>query len=418
MNRRFNAMDNAKTWSRGKFSQYLQNEMKLDITTSTLRKHEMEDGLLFPEVLEKNNTSRSYTENNIPEVLKIYVLNENLGIKLKDIRRIEGIDIKRIRHTKKGTPKPVYARNKQMDPEHLLELLDKPELRLPVDRPIVFDKIVFEINEYRSKYKEEWYSNMDWHALYSLCKANREMKEPLKLANFEQMIDVESIISKIDIRKLIDETIEQLKDEFYYDAAEAIEELYDLDAYDEDTADPDIIEAFEQELEERVAQYEEETVLEKMEQFVDEEVAQVIQELSSARIHNDVHYIFPELKEAIHEKLNMKYRDLRRNNVKVFQEAYETEQRILNPIDMQLIAVLFYGDYSFYKIDEHPLYLKFLDKHYMSIKACSKHLVEKYSEHMGRLPMLPLIPGEVKTVLEEVRTNFPTIPIYYEVINI
>ncbi|MBA9087279.1 DNA-binding transcriptional MerR regulator [Fontibacillus solani] len=412
-------MDNSKTWSRSKFSKYLQNEMKLNITTSTLRKYEMEDGLLFPEVLEKNNTSRSYSEKDIPEVLKINVLNENLGIKLKDIRRIEGIDIKRIRHTKRGTPKPVYERNKQMDPEHLLELLHKPELRLPVDRSIVFDKIVFEINECRSRYIEEWYSHMDWHALYNLCKANQEMKEPLKLANFEQLIDVESIISKLDIRKLIDETSEELKDELYYDAAEEIEELYDLDEYDEDTADPDIIEAFEQELEERVMQYEEETVLEKMEQFVDEEVVKVIQELSSNHIHDDVHYIFPELKEAISEKLNMNYRDIRKNNVKVFQEAYETQQLILNPVDMQLIAVLFYGDFSFYMIAEHPLYIEFIDKHYRSIKACSKHLVETYVEQMGsRLPMLPLIPGGVNTILEEVRANFPTIPIYYETINI
>lgn len=410
--------DNSKTWSRGKFSRYLQNEMELDITTSTLRKYEMEDGLLFPEVLDKNNTSRCYTEKNIPEVLRIYVLNKILGIQLKDIRRIEGIYERGTRYTKNGTAKTVYALDKQSDPEHLLELLDKPELRLPVDRPTLFDKIVFEMNEYRSKYREEWYSHLDWHALYNLCKANSEIKEPLKLANFEEMIDIESIISKIDICKLIEDTSEELRDDFYYDAAEAIEELYALDEYDEDTANRDIIEAFEQELKERVAQYEEETVLAKLEQLVDGEVAQVIQELSRTRIHDDVHYVFPELKDAISEKLNMKYRDIRKNHVKVLQEAYEIQQGSLNPEDMQLIAVLFYGDFLFYMIAEHPLYMEFIDNHYRSIKACSKHLVEKYSEQIGGpLAMLPWIPGGVNTILEEVRANFPTIPIYCEAMN-
>ena len=61
-------MDNSKTWSRSKFSEYLQNTMKLDIATSTLRKYEMDDGLLFPEVLKKNNTSRSYSEKDIPDL--------------------------------------------------------------------------------------------------------------------------------------------------------------------------------------------------------------------------------------------------------------------------------------------------------------------------------------------------------------
>jgi DNA-binding transcriptional MerR regulator len=410
-------MSDASKWSRREFSKYLQNIWRLDIKISTLETHERE-GLLFPE--ESKNNYKHYFEKDILEVFKIYILNKNLGIKHGDIRRIEGIDEKRKRETRSGNLKPVYVRNKNMEPEHLLKLLDQPELRLPNHRPIIFEKIVVEINEYRRKYGEkEWYSKIDWHDLYKKCETNLEIKEPLKPANFEQI--VESIINKIEIRELIDEVIEELKDEFYYDVAQEIEERYELEEeYDEETADSDIIEAFEQELDEWIEQYEEEAVLEKMEKFVDEEVARVIQELLCTKIHDDVHYIFPELKEAVSQNLNKKYLAIRDTYADVLREVYEAQQQILKPIDMQLISILFTGDPGLYYIITHngnQLISEFIEKHYTSIKACSKYLTGKYSEHMNGSPTLFCIPGGVKTVLEEVETEFPTIPIYYKILN-
>lgn len=413
-------MSRINKWLPGEFEKYLKEEWKLDIKKSTLEKHEIE-GLLYPK--REQNNYRYYFEKDILEVIKINVMNKYLGIKLKDVRHIEGIREIGIRKTrdrddgKGGNLKPRYAKKTDLDPNHFYDLLHLPEqsdLILEVENRHIKEMLVNELVKYRNNHKEDWYGKVDWYALYQRCKTFVPKSQfSLNPQKVDQI--VQTIIAKIDIKELIDEVNEQLRDEFYDSAVMEIEERYDLEEFDEDTSDPEIIDEFYQELQEWIDQYEEETVLVKMERFVDEEVAKVIEELSDKKIDNEVHDMFPELKEAIKNRLYLEYQEKRQQHLSGLSEIYETDRLVLNPIDMELLSIVFFGQCSFILYfsvitNEVEWYPQYVEDNYANIKRCSKVLLEKYGKYMkDGFETLYLIPGGEKTVLEEAARYIPII---------
>jgi|GEM_PF-7082427 hypothetical protein len=372
-------------WQKKEFIAHLKSKYQLKITGPALDKYESTSGLQ-PNRLDNNY--RVYSEKDVESMLKIRVMNYFLGIRHKDIRRIEGI------HSRQHSSRAAKA-----DSEYLYMLLCNPQLRLLTQEVGDFPKmlqlnkqLVEELLKHRENHPDNWYQTLDWYELYNHYK-DFSPKE-ITSVDFAKIDDIVfQLIAKLDIDQIIEEVNEQLEDEFYYTAQDEIMERHDLDEFDEEQCSQEIVEEFYEELFYWVEQYEEETVLEKMESVLDDHLNAV----------KGTFELFPLMRDELESQFLAGIREKRESHISKLQERYEEKYKVFRPEDMELLSIVFSGEirslsYDILGIDA---VLTYLDANYSALKKCMRELTVQYKDHMNHgVFSLYDIPDYVNTVLE------------------
>lgn len=386
------------TFKSSEFVNILKQEYGLhDVEKSALRYYE-DEGLLYPERNEHGH--RIYHERDIVEVIKIKLLTDFIGISIKNMRKILGS----------------AQMGEKCNPEFLWELLINPQLRKfdgdygsLSQKEKLSDMLVEQFASMRNKYPDEWYEQVDWQAMYEQSKSFIPQDE--RIANQIKMDQfIQEIKAKINIAQLLEEVAEQIKEDAYESAVDIIMDEYELDDFDENHAEPHLLQAFNEEIAEWIDQYEEEVVIEKIEEFLDLEIQEELQKIE--KTHD---WVTAALRAKLIDELARLYKERRAGYVNEFSELYDFERRILGPADMELLSVLFYGVISIWHFSfilvEDERYSSYIHENYAKVRGFNKYLHDKFKDYMQVVPSLYNIPGRESTVLKEAKEY--GIPIIY-----
>lgn len=387
----------------GKLVDKLKQTYGMDDLTKSTPEHYVAEGLLYPE---KKGAYSYYAESDVTEVLKIKFMVKVLGISLEQIRKIEGVVQTNHVYDKK-LHKPVYAKKEKRNPDLFWELLMNPASRTykgqveigSLSRNEEINHMLVQyFAELKHDHDERWYDKVDWHSLYERCRSFvPQQNKVLAEEKLEQWI--QDVGKKINMEELLAEAAEEIRDEVYDSVVEEIMDRFELDDFDEDEADPEILEHFHHEMEEWIADYESEKVMEKLEAFMDAEINN-----ERLKIEGTYDWVGAVMRKKLIDELMDCYHKKRPGYSEKWNEMYEAERHILDPEDMELLSILFYGKiliplFMYNNRDERIQ--PYIEEYYSQLKQLNKRLLQTYSEHMKICVSLHCIPDSEQSVLKE-----------------